>query len=155
MGATVEMQADTMTAGEPMGSLVVGYGQPVPAIISAHEVPALIDELPVLAASAALGGGLTVSGASELRVKESDRITALVTGFRALGLQADERPDGFDIPGRQQPAGGRADACGDHRLVMAFAIVALGARGPSLITGADAVAISYPAFSADLHILAR
>ena len=92
-------------------------------------MPSLIDELPVLAARAALGGGLEVSGAGELRVKESDRITALVAGFRALGVDADERPDGFVIDGSRQPTGGTADAAGDHRLVMAFALVGLGASG--------------------------
>jgi len=105
------------------------------------------------AARAALGGRLTVTGASELRVKESDRITALVTGFRALGVDARELPDGFVIDGSRQATGGTADAAGDHRLVMAFAIVALGATGPSVITDAGAVAVSYPTFERDLAAL--
>jgi 3-phosphoshikimate 1-carboxyvinyltransferase len=127
----------------------------VPASIDADDVPALIDELPVLAARAALGGALEVSGASELRVKESDRITALVTGFRAMGVTADERPDGFVIDGRRRPSGGAADAAGDHRLVMAFALVALGATGPSVVSGAEAVGVSYPAFEQDLARLVQ
>ena len=90
-------------------------------------------------------------GAGELRVKESDRIAALVAGFRALGIDADERPDGFvdRRPGRRstRPAGGRADARGDHRMAMAFAIAALArASSPRTIDGADVVAISYPGF---------
>jgi 3-phosphoshikimate 1-carboxyvinyltransferase len=87
-----------------------------------------------------------VDGAGELRVKESDRIAALVAGFRALGVHADERPDGFTIHGSGAPRGGVADAAGDHRLAMAFAIAALAAEAPSRITGAEAVAISYPGF---------
>ena len=110
------------------------------------EVPGLIDELPVLAALATLGGGLTVSGAGELRVKESDRITALVA---ACGRSA---PTSTSIlTASPSPAAGRSraaslDAAGDHRLAMAFAIAALGARGASRISGAESVAISYPGF---------
>jgi 3-phosphoshikimate 1-carboxyvinyltransferase len=99
-----------------------------------------------------------VRGALELRVKESDRIAALVAGFRALGIDADERPDGFVVGGRA-PQGGRsvasgeADARGDHRMAMAFAIAALAGRAPSRIFGADCVAISYPSFFATLDQL--
>jgi 3-phosphoshikimate 1-carboxyvinyltransferase len=91
-----------------------------------------------------------VSGAGELRVKESDRITALVAGLRLLGVNAEERPDGFVIDGSRKPTGGTADAAADHRLVMAFTLVGLGASGPTTVTDADAVAISYPTFEQDL-----
>jgi 3-phosphoshikimate 1-carboxyvinyltransferase len=150
MGASITVDTTGETAGEPVGVLEVAHGGHRAAVIAAAEVPRLIDELPVLAARAALGGALEVSGAAELRVKESDRITALVTGLRAMGVAAEERPDGFVIDGRTRPAGGRVDAAGDHRLVMAFALVALGATGPSVIDGADSVAVSYPAFEQDL-----
>jgi 3-phosphoshikimate 1-carboxyvinyltransferase len=154
MGAGIEIQETGLgTGGESSGTLIISHGPTRAATITSAEVPSLIDELPILAASAALGGGLTVSGAAELRVKESDRIAALVAGFHALGLAAEELPDGFVIPGGQRPQGGRADACGDHRLVMAFTVVALGALGPSTIIGADSVAISYPGFAADLRTL--
>ena len=112
-------------------------------------MPSLIDELPAIAALAAHGGQVDVRGASELRVKESDRIAVLVAGFRALGIDADERPDGFIVghaAAASRPGGGTADARGDHRMAMAFAIAALAADGPSTIDGADAVAISYPGF---------
>ena len=82
-----------------------------------------------------------------MRVKESDRIGTLVAGFRALGLDADERPDGYSIRGASsRPRGGVADAQGDHRMAMAFAVAALAAEGPSTIAGADSVGISYPGF---------
>jgi 3-phosphoshikimate 1-carboxyvinyltransferase len=87
-------------------------------------------------------------------VKESDRITALVTGLRALGAEAEELPDGFHITGRIRLEGGRADAVGDHRLAMAFAVAALGARSPCVIEGADAVDVSYPGFFETLASLA-
>ena len=94
-------------------------------------MPGLIDELPAIAALAAHGGEVTVRGAAELRVKESDRIAALVAGFRALGIDADERPDGFVVAARRaaRRRAASADARGDHRMAMAFAIAALGADG--------------------------
>jgi 3-phosphoshikimate 1-carboxyvinyltransferase len=137
-------------AGVTIGRIRVSYGEHRDTVIAPDEVPSLIDELPVLAARAALGGRLEVSGASELRVKESDRITALVTGFRAMGVDAEERPDGFVIDGRRMPTGGTADAASDHRLVMAFTLVALGSSGRSTVTDAGAVAVSYPQFADDL-----
>lgn len=150
LGAIVARRQEEVVAGEPIGRISVAHGTHRVTAITADEVPSLIDELPVLAARAALGGGLEVTGASELRVKESDRITALVTGLRALGVEARELTDGFVIDGTRQPSGGLADAAGDHRLVMAFAVVALGASGPSTITGADIVGVSYPSFERDL-----
>jgi 3-phosphoshikimate 1-carboxyvinyltransferase len=150
MGADVRIDVEEQVAGEPVGTIRVAHGSHQDATIEPEEVPSLIDELPVLAARAALGGRLAVSGAGELRVKESDRITALVTGLRALGVTAEERPDGFVIDGTRQPTGGTADAASDHRLVMAFTLVALGASGPTTVTDAGAVAISYPQFAEDL-----
>jgi 3-phosphoshikimate 1-carboxyvinyltransferase len=153
MGAEVTMTADHEVGGERVGRIRVAHGGHREAVIAPAEVPSLIDELPVLAARAALGGRLEVSGASELRVKESDRITALVTGFRAMGVDASERPDGFVIDGSRRPTGGTADAASDHRLVMAFTLVALGASGSSTVTDAGAVAVSYPGFADDLRRL--
>ena len=153
MGARIELIADGEMAGEPVGRIRVAHGTHQAAVIDPADVPGLIDELPVLAARAALGGGLAVSGAGELRVKESDRISALVAGLRALGVSADERPDGFVIDGSQRPRGGTADAAADHRLVMAFSLVALGAAGGSTVTGAEAVAVSYPEFARELDRL--
>jgi 3-phosphoshikimate 1-carboxyvinyltransferase len=72
-----------------------------------------------------------------------------------MGVQADERPDGFVIDGTRQPTGGIADAAGDHRLVMAFTLVALGSSGPSVVTDAGAVAVSYPGFAQDLLTLTQ
>jgi 3-phosphoshikimate 1-carboxyvinyltransferase len=96
-----------------------------------------------------------VSGAAELRVKESDRIAELVTGLRAMGADADERHDGFQVRAGRRLTGGTVHARHDHRLAMAFAIAALGASKPTLIEGADAVTVSYPSFFADLDHLAR
>jgi 3-phosphoshikimate 1-carboxyvinyltransferase len=150
MGASIEISERRMTAGEPIGRLTVRHASHQATTIDPSEVPGLIDELPVLAARAALGGGLEVSGAGELRLKESDRIAALVGGLRQLGVDVDERHDGFVVRGTRPPAGGTVDAAGDHRLVMAFALVGLGATGPTTITGAGAVDVSYPTFAREL-----
>jgi len=155
LGAVVSMTQESQQGGEPVGTVSVSYGDRHDTRIDAAEVPGLIDELPVLAACAAAGRCLEVSGAQELRVKESDRITALVAGLRALGVEAEERPDGFVIDGRRQATGGRADAMGDHRLVMAFALVGLAASGPTRIDSAESVAVSYPSFEADLRRLTQ
>lgn len=149
-GASVEAQVEAQRDGEPVGWVRIRHGVLQPVEILPAEVPEIIDELPVLAALATFGGGLAVSGAGELRVKESDRISALVGGLRAMGANADERPDGFTIhPGRRL-SGGSVDAHGDHRLAMAFAVAALGATGPTEIAGDEVVAVSYPSFFADL-----
>jgi 3-phosphoshikimate 1-carboxyvinyltransferase len=145
-GANVDLRETGTAAGEPIGTIIVTGDRTGTVHIKPHEVPELIDELPAIAALAAHRGEVSVHGAEELRIKESDRIAALVAGFRALGVQADERPDGFTIRGAGAPSGGVADAAGDHRLAMAFAIAALAAEAPSRITGADAVAVSYPGF---------
>jgi 3-phosphoshikimate 1-carboxyvinyltransferase len=140
--------------GEPTGSLRVKYGNPASFEITPDEVPGVIDEIPGLAALAAMQPGIsmTVRGAQELRVKESDRIAMLARGFRNLGITVEEYPDGFTIHGGP-PKGGEADAAHDHRLAMAFAIAGSRATGPVQITGAEAVAVSYPGFFAELDRL--
>jgi len=142
--------------GEPMGTIHIRCGTPRPFEIAPEEVPGMIDELPGLAALAAMreGGRMTVRGAGELRVKESDRITMLARGFANLGIRVDEYTDGFTIHGGP-PTGGEADAAGDHRLAMAFAIAGSRASGPVHITGAEAVAVSYPGFFDQLEQIAR
>jgi 3-phosphoshikimate 1-carboxyvinyltransferase len=147
---------DFELAGEPIGSIRVRYGQPQSFEIEPAEVPGLIDEIPGLAALAAMQPGIamTVRGAQELRVKESDRITMLARGFHAIGIQVDEYPDGFTIRGGP-PSAGQPDAAHDHRLAMAFAIAGSRASGPIEIAGADAVAVSYPGFFDELERVAR
>jgi 3-phosphoshikimate 1-carboxyvinyltransferase len=122
-------------------------------VIEPHEVPGVIDELPVLAALATHGGDLLVTGAQELRVKESDRISALADGFRRMGASIEELPDGFHVRGRERLRGGDVHARNDHRLAMAFAVAALGATGPTTIHDAGAAAVSYPAFFSVLESL--
>ena len=119
-------------------------------------MPAVIDELPALGALGTLlpeGSTMEVRGAAELRVKESDRISALAAGFRAMGADITEYPDGFRIEARPLRGGATVDAVGDHRLAMAFAIAACGASAPTTIAGAGAVDVSYPGFFLELERL--
>ena len=134
-------------------TIIVRHERLLDAVIAAGEVPGVIDELPVLAALATHGGSLKVTGAAELRVKESDRIASLAEGFRCMGAEIDEYPDGFHVHGGVRLRGGEVDARNDHRLAMAFAIAALGASGPTTIHDAGAAAVSYPEFFSVLESL--
>lgn len=153
MGAEVSIEGDNDGPGEPVGNITVRHGGLRSTVIAPHEVPGVIDELPALGALATHGGELHVTGAGELRVKESDRISALADGFRRMGGDVEEFPDGFHICGRQRLKGGEVDARHDHRLAMAFAIAALGASGPTIIHDAGAAAVSYPEFFSVLESL--
>jgi 3-phosphoshikimate 1-carboxyvinyltransferase len=158
MGADVEVAPRSgvdpaASLGEPTGTITVRHRGVGSTVITPAEVPGIIDELPVLAAMATHGGELRVSGAQELRVKESDRISALADGFRRMGGEIEEFPDGFHVRGGTRLRGGEVDAHHDHRLAMAFAIAALGASGPTTIHGAEAAAVSYPEFFTVLEAL--
>ena len=156
-GARVHADVRTESSGEPAGVIRVEYGEPRSFRIAPSEVPGVIDEIPALAALAALmppGHELVVHGAAELRVKESDRISSLATGLRTLGAEIEEFPDGFRLESRPLH-GATVDAAGDHRLAMAFAIAATGADAPTMIDGASSVAVSYPDFFETLERLTR
>ncbi len=154
-GADVERAVDLSSLGEPRGTVRIRHRTLRPLVLKPEDVPSLIDELPALAALATAGGELHVTGAAELRVKESDRIASLAAGMRAMGADIDEFPDGFHIRGTRPLTGGYADAAHDHRLAMAFAVAGLAATGPTTIGGADAVDVSYPGFFDILATLAR
>ncbi len=107
-----------------------------------------MDEMPVLFAAAALAEGeTTVTGAAELRVKESDRLAAMATGLAALGVEVQARPDGLTIRGGAV-RGGKVDARGDHRIAMAFAVLGARAQAPLAIDDVQNVATSFPGFGA-------
>lgn len=147
MGADIRIEDRIEVAGEARGTLIVRSAALRGVTIEAALVPRLIDELPVLAVAAAMAEGETiVMGAGELRVKESDRIRATVSLLRALGAEADERPDGFVVRGGGFRSGGQIDADQDHRIAMAGAVAGLVAPGPTYIDGFEAVGISFPTF---------
>lgn len=117
---------------------------------------ALIDEIPVLAVLGAKSDeGLTVRDASELRVKETDRIATVAENFRRMGASIEVLPDGLHVPGGQRFGPAQLDSFGDHRIAMAFSIAALLAEGECVMSGADAASVSYPEFFHALRSVAE
>jgi 3-phosphoshikimate 1-carboxyvinyltransferase len=146
MGADIEIDA-APEGNEPSGRVVVRGRELQGVRIPREKVPGLIDELPILGVVAAYASGVTrVEGASELRVKESDRLSAIVQGLRALGADVIELEDGFEIHGGRPLRPARLSSFGDHRMVMAWAVAALGVDGECEIDHLDQVKISYPGF---------
>jgi 3-phosphoshikimate 1-carboxyvinyltransferase len=142
--------------GELVGSVEVDGRDLRGALIAGADTAALIDEIPVLAAIAPYTAtGIEVRDAKELRVKESDRIAAIVTNLRAMGAEVEELEDGLKIPGRQSLRGAEIDSFADHRIAMAFAVAALRAKGETIIHRADAAVISCPGFYAALEALSQ
>jgi 3-phosphoshikimate 1-carboxyvinyltransferase len=140
---------------EPIATLRVRNTPLHATEVTAADVPAAIDELPLLALLACFAEGETVlGGAGELRAKESDRIAGVVEGLSGLGADIDARPDGFAVRGTGGLRGGRIDARGDHRLAMVGAIAGLASEEGVEVDGFDAVAVSYPGFERDLRSLA-
>ena len=155
MGVDVREEPGAPVAGEPCGALIVARTEGLRATeVSPEEVPAMIDELPLVGLLGALASGTTVvRGAAELRVKESDRIASVVRALRALGVDADEREDGFEVRGSGRIRGGAMESLGDHRLAMLGAVAGLASRDGVSIDGFDAVSVSYPRFARDLASL--
>ncbi|MEY5010157.1 MAG: 3-phosphoshikimate 1-carboxyvinyltransferase [Verrucomicrobiota bacterium] len=155
MGAHVREIIENEEA-EPMGSVELRGARLKGTVIEGKEIPNVIDELPILAVAGALAEGLTViRDAKELRVKETDRIAAIATNLRAMGVEVQETEDGMEIQGGKPLHGATVDSFGDHRIAMAFAIAGLFAEGETVITGTDCVATSYPGFEAQLQELIK
>jgi 3-phosphoshikimate 1-carboxyvinyltransferase len=161
MGAAVagelepEPAPDEIPAEEPMADLEVRSGPLEGTSVEAGEVPLAIDELPLVALLGCFAAGDTVvRGAAELRLKESDRIAAVVEGMRGLGAEIEGAPDGFAVTGTGGLRGGVLDARGDHRLAMLGAVAGLASRDGVEVVGMDAAAISYPGFLEHVRALA-
>jgi 3-phosphoshikimate 1-carboxyvinyltransferase len=150
MGGRIEIENPRLCGAEPVGDLRVHRSVLRGIAVPEALVPLAIDEFPVLFVAAACAEGDTViSGAEELRVKESDRIAAMALGFEALGVAHSVTPDGMRIEGRGEgPAfrGGEVDSRGDHRIAMAFAVASLRASGPIAVRDTVNVATSFPGF---------
>jgi 3-phosphoshikimate 1-carboxyvinyltransferase len=146
---------DTIPLSEPVTDLDVAAGPLVGTVVEADEVPLAIDELPLVALLGCFAEGETVvRGAGELRVKESDRIEAVVSGLRGLGASIEATSDGFVVVGTGGLRGGTLDAHGDHRLAMMGAVAGLASEEGVSVRGMDAAAISYPSFAEDVARLA-
>lgn len=152
MGAQVEISSRKKSGGEEIGSLRVGPAKLTGTRITETEVPALIDELPLLACVAAGAGvELEITGAAELRVKESDRISTVVQNLRAVGADAVELPDGLRVHPTRRKLAGTIDPRGDHRIAMAFGILSAASGNQIRVTNPECVAVSYPRFWEDLR----
>lgn len=147
MGADITEENPAEQGGEPVADLVVRYAPLKGARIPEALVPDMIDEFPALFVAAAAAEGQTVvSGAAELRVKESDRLAAMATGLRALGMQVDETEDGATLHGGARLGSGTIESHGDHRIAMAFAIAGQISEGEVRINDIANVATSFPDF---------
>lgn len=149
MGADIREENPAEQGGEPVADLVVRYAPLKGAQIPEALVPDMIDEFPALFVAAAAAEGQTVvTGAAELRVKESDRLAAMATGLRTLGVQVDETEDGATIHGGAVLGSGTIESHGDHRIAMAFAIAGQLSSGEVRINDVANVATSFPGFDA-------
>jgi 3-phosphoshikimate 1-carboxyvinyltransferase len=156
MGAEVEIQLEDETAVEPRGRVTV-RGNGLHAVhLDPAQVAQAIDEIPVLLVVASQAEGVTrVAGASELRLKESDRLATMSEGLRRLGVPVDETADGIAVTGPTALQRARVGSAGDHRVAMAMAVAALVADGPVSIDDARVVSISYPGFFRELGAAAH
>ena len=152
MGASIEIANSGNLEGEPIADLQIrASGQLKGVDVPQQLIPRLIDEVPILAIAAAKATGTTtLSGCSELRVKESDRIHTVALGLRQLGISVEERPDGMVIEGGQL-TGGVVDSFGDHRIAMAFAVAGALSSEQVRVTNCECVATSFPGFAETLQ----
>lgn len=151
MGVNIARHDEREAGGEPLGTLVVRPGALRATSVHGAEIPRAIDELPLIACVAARALGETrISGASELRVKESDRITAVVQNLRLIGVDAEELPDGMIIRGSDAPLRGHVITHSDHRLAMAFGVLAALPGNAITIDDPACVAVSFPDFWSEL-----
>ena len=152
MGAQVREAVEDVDQLEPCGIVEVTGAPLKGTVIQGKEVPQLIDELPILAVAGALASGTTIiRHASELRVKETDRIAAIAHNLRIMGAQVIEMKDGLEIHGPAPLHGARVASFGDHRIAMAFAVAGLFADGETVVQDADCIRESYPGFEAALE----
>jgi 3-phosphoshikimate 1-carboxyvinyltransferase len=155
MGAEVEIRGVGQDAiGEPVGELLVRHSRLEATTVGPEDVPGAVDELPLLALLGAFAEGETVVfGAEELRVKETDRIRAVCEEFRKVGVEIEERPDGFAVAGDPEGGirGGRASSRGDHRIGMGLAIAGLASHKGVEVENLEAASVSYPGFLRDLE----
>lgn len=156
MGARVTVSNMRTEGSEPVADVTVASSSLTGTTIKGAIIPALIDEIPILAVAAAMATGQTViADAAELKAKETDRIQTVVEALQAMGVRVEATADGMIIEGRGHLDATQVDSHGDHRLAMAWAVAALVARGEMHIAGSEAVDVSYPDFWRDIAAIAE
>ncbi len=155
MQANLEIINKRDVAGEPVGDIRVRHvAQLMPFRIDAEIIPRLVDEVPILSVAACFCNGIShITGASELRVKETDRLAVMARQLTAMGAKLEEHPDGLTIHGGAPLQGAEIDSETDHRVAMSLAIASLMAKGDSLLSRSEAAAVSYPDFWSDFERL--
>ncbi len=157
MGAAIEVDREASSGVEPVGVIRARYTpELVATVVEEHEIPSLVDEVPVLALAACRARGITrFEGVGELRVKESDRLSAVEEGLSALGAHVSAGEDWLEVEGPTQLQGATLDSLHDHRLAMVWAIAGLLSTAGVTVSGYEAVDVSYPRFADDIAALAR
>ncbi|GAB6088170.1 3-phosphoshikimate 1-carboxyvinyltransferase [Alkaliphilus crotonatoxidans] len=156
MGAAIAIESIRTSGGEEIGDLHILGGRLRGTSINQEILPRLIDEIPVIAVAAALAEGKTIiTGAEELRHKESDRIAAMVTEMKKLGIQVKELPDGMEIEGPNEIGYGIVESYSDHRIAMALAICGLFSKGGITINHPQCIAVSFPEFQEKLKAIVK
>jgi 3-phosphoshikimate 1-carboxyvinyltransferase len=157
MGARVIVFNRRKVGGELIGDLEVHSAELTATDVTEEEVPRLVDELPLFALAAGVARGVShVTGAGELRLKESDRIETVTEGLKTMGVRIQSRNDGFEVRGvPTRPTGGRMPSDGDHRIAMLGAVTGVVSRDGVEVEGAEAVAISFPGFFDLLNSVSR
>ena len=151
MGGNISLENVRKVCGEPVADIVVRHSALHGTTVEGDIIPTLIDELPVIAVMAAFAEGQTIiRDASELKVKESDRIAVMTENLKAMGVDITATEDGMIINGGAAPKGAKIQSHLDHRIAMSFAVAALAGEGETEIVGSDCVNISYPSFYEDL-----
>ena len=158
MGAHVAVEDVRESLGEPMGTLLPTPDTQhlTPVSVEPHEVPSMVDEIPLLACIASRAEGTSIfKGVGELRVKESDRLALVAKNLVTLGVRAHTEGDTLWVEGTDRPPVGRVETAGDHRLAMSFAVLGTLKEARVTVDDRDCVAISYPAFFTDLRRILR
>lgn len=156
MGGNIELLDEREVSGEPVADILVRSSSLKGCAISGSVVPRAIDEFPAICVAAACAEGVTtIREARELRVKETDRITAMATNLRSLGVSVDECEDGMTITGVERLSGGTVDSFGDHRIAMSLSVAALVSSGGITISDTECVSTSFPSFFPLLEKVAR
>jgi 3-phosphoshikimate 1-carboxyvinyltransferase len=156
MGADIGQENSRLVTGEPVADLRVRHSPLTACTLAGEIIPRLIDEIPILAVAAVFAQGTTrIQDASELRVKESDRLAVIASQLNCMGATVQELPDGLEIMGGTPLKGAEVDSYTDHRIAMSLAIAGLNAHGTTTIRRAEAAAVSYPDFTPTLSAICQ
>ncbi|HEY8950442.1 MAG TPA: 3-phosphoshikimate 1-carboxyvinyltransferase [Rhizomicrobium sp.] len=154
MGADIVVENQRESGGEKIGDLMVRYSPLTGVEVPPERAPAMIDEYPILAIAAAFAEGCTtMRGLEELRVKESDRLSAIVNGLRENGVTVEESEDGMMVEGGYVAGGGRVNTHMDHRIAMSFLVMGLASEKPVSVDDASMIATSFPEFENLMRVL--